>query len=179
MKIFLFIFLFLIAGFSHAADVTLVYQLKGKALGYERKVPDYTGDGKRDKALCFDVELIDLRLNKKVGTATDCLAKIKMKEHGVKLLGTTIFKVSQGWLKGKIISRGVTSVSIKTGGSPGTTHVTGSIPKKNKNSILKATGWFTGLKGPVRLSGAVDMSEMTPENPVIDFDCIFILKLHY
>jgi len=179
MKNFLFILIFFGTSFAASAyEIKLVYQLKGKAVGEMRKIPDYTGDGKRDMALCFDLDLIDLKRDRIVGTATDCLAKIKSKKHGVKLLGTTIFKIKYGWRRGKIISRGVTSVSIKTGGSPTISHVTGSIPKDDGvNSIIKATGFFRGLKGPVRLSGAVDMSNMTPDHPEIDFDCIFVLKL--
>ncbi len=177
-KLFLVFLLLGMSATASAYDITLVYQLKGTAVGEMRKVADYTGDGKRDKALCFDLDLIDLRRNRIIGTATDCLAKIKIKKHGLLILGTTIFKVKYGWLRGKIISRGRTSVSKKTGGSPNITHVTGNVPKDDGvNSVIKATGFFAGFKGPVRLSGAVDMSNMTPENPEITFDCIFVLKL--
>jgi hypothetical protein len=179
MKKLLLVFLLLgISTTASAYDINLVYQLKGTAVGEMRMIPDFTGDGKRDKALCFDMDLIDLKRNRIIGTATDCLAKIKNKKHGVKLLGTTFFKVRYGWLRGMIVSRGITSVSIKTGGSPGISHVTGSIPKDDGvNSVIHSNGIFTGFQGPVRLSGAVDMSNMTPENPEITFDCIFVLKL--
>ena len=58
---------------------------------YVDMVPDIDGDGNDDAAFCFDVDLIDLKNNKVIGTATDCLSNITPVGDGVSAVGTTYF----------------------------------------------------------------------------------------
>ena len=56
------------------------------------------------------------------------------------------------------------------------TVVTGAIPAAGEESVLSGTGVFEGVSGQVRLSGAVDMSELESETK-ITFDCVFIISV--
>ena len=88
------------------------------------------------------------------------------------VVGTTIFKFRSG----TITTRGLTTVQPTTIGSPDFTHVTGAIPQAGDNNVLAGTGRFTNATGPVRLSGAVNMSKLDTEGKIA-FDCVFIMTL--
>ena len=73
---------------------------------YESTVPDIDGDEVDDDAICFDVNLVDMKNNHVIGTATDCLSNITPTGTGLSLVGTSFFHMPQG----TIITRGKTTV---------------------------------------------------------------------
>jgi hypothetical protein len=89
------------------------------------------------------------------------------------LVGTTTFHLPGGTLT----SRGSTTVQpiltdpIETP----ITHVTGAVPDAGANSIIGGTGRFANATGSVRLSGAVNLSNL--DNGEITFDCVFAINL--
>ncbi|MFC1712318.1 hypothetical protein ACFL6S_01550 [Candidatus Poribacteria bacterium] len=162
---------------AHAGQ-DLVVQLKGTADAELRDFPDGIPNtpGGESNGLCFDIDLIDLKTGKVVGTATDCLSEITPvgAEGGVKLIGTTIFRFKNGM----IVSRGATTVQPVTTDPPTptpVTHITGAIPVPGTNSILHGTKRYSKATGSVRLSGSVDMSSFAGEGTPITFDCLFVI----
>ena len=159
---------------DQAADPKIVVRLTGTDIGEERTVPDIDGDGVDDSALCFDVNLEDIKTGKIVGIATDCLSEITPVGDGLALVGTTTFNFNDG---NQLTSRGITTVQPVTDGSPSMTHITGSIPDADDNNILSGTGKFQDASGPVRLSGAVNMEPQGDGSLQITFDCLFVIDL--
>jgi hypothetical protein len=159
-------------GENHAPSANLVVALKGTAIGEMRQVT-IGGQGDDAQALCFDVDLIDLKTGRKIGSATDCLSNIQPAGEGLALVGRTIFNFPGGTL----VTRGLTSVQPTTHGSPTLTHITGAIPAPGENSVLVGTGRFKDASGSVRLSGGVKMEPLTGGRLQITFDCLFVLDL--
>jgi len=157
-----------------AAEPNIVIRLVGTAIGEDRMVPDIDGDGIDDSALCFDINLKDVKTGKMIGTATDCLSNITSVGYGLSLVGTTTFDFNDG---NQLVSRGITTVQPVTDGSPNMTHITGSIPDVNENNILSGTGKYHDASGPVRLSGAVNMVTQDDNSLQITFDCLFVINL--
>lgn len=157
---------------SFAGDrANLTMQLRGTAVGYDGMVPDIDGDGFDDPATCFDVEVFNAATGLKMGEGTDCLSNITPFGEGLQIVGTTYFKLPGG----SLISRGNTSVQPTTWGSPTVTHITGAIPSPGENNVIGGSGAFKRAKGTVRLSGAVNMSNIA--NNEITFDCLFIADI--
>ena len=148
----------------------LVVALVGTATGYEADMM-YGAGGDDPVALCFDLDIIDLKTGQKIGTATDCLSNIEVVEDSIALVGRTFFHFPGG----SVVTRGLTSVQPTTHGSPDFTHITGAIPADGENSVLAGDGKFENVAGTARLSGAVNMS-MVSEG-IITFNCIFVLDL--
>ena len=147
-------------------------RLKGVGHAYDGMVPDIDGDGEDDPALCFDVDLYD-SAGRKIGTATDCLSNITGVGDGLAIVGTTIFNLPNG----TFVSRGNTTVQpLTTSVASPATHVTGAIPEAGANSVLHGTGAYEGFMAQVRLSGAVNMSEI--DDGIIVFDCLFMVSPH-
>jgi hypothetical protein len=149
---------------------------------YERYVPDIDGDRNDDLAMCFDVDLWDLKKNKIIGTATDCLSNVTGFGDGLALVATTYFDMGK---KGTLITRGKTTVQpvemvnhpIVTPTGQSITHITGA--SSDGNAIIGGTKKFKKATDTARLSGMVDLSGFTPgmvDSP-ITFDCIFIIDL--
>jgi hypothetical protein len=155
-----------------AAGKRFALQFVSDAFADTRPIPP-TASG-TDSALCFDGTLIDLATGVVIGTATDCLADIVPDPGGgMSLVGTTIFNLPGG----TITSRGLTTVQpilTPPAGTPAT-HVTGAVPNAGANSIIGGTGRFAGATGSVRLSGAVNLSNLG--NGQIVFDCLFVIDL--
>lgn len=145
-----------------------VLRLVGTAEGYDGSVPDIDGDGSDDAATCFDVDILDASGNV-VGTATDCLSNITPVGDGMALIGTTIFRLSNG----TFTSRGNTTVQpVTTAGPTPITHTTGAVPMNGNNGVLSGTGDFENWQAQVRLAGAVNLSRLDAEG-MITFDCLF------
>jgi hypothetical protein len=125
-------------------------------------------------ATCFDVDLIDAKTGKVIGLASDCLSDISssVTDNGLKLTGTTFFFFPGGTL----ISRGLTTVQPKLHGSADFTHITGAVPSSSDNGVIYGDGKFKNAEGPVRLSGAVNLS-MLASDGLITFDCVFIIDI--
>jgi hypothetical protein len=149
----------------------LVVALRGTAEGVPQEIPE-TDEG-TTQGLCFTVDLVDLATGNVIGDATDCLADIVPDAGGgMALTGTTFFNFPGG----TVVARGRTTVQPILDGSVDFTHITGAIPSEGDNSVLSGTGRFNGAEGPVRLSGAVNLSKLDSEGK-ITFDCIFTLSL--
>lgn len=155
----------------------LVLNLFGSGEMYESTVPDIDGDGVDDPAMCFDVQVADVRNNRVIGRGTDCLSKVTPTEMGVALVGTTYFHLPSG----SLITRGKTSVQpvfhpTITPRGQSITHITGA--SSNQNSVIGGTDRFADLMGKVRLSGMVDMSKFAGNvsDPIV-FDCLFVIDL--
>lgn len=154
-----------------------VFNLIGPGNMYESYVPDIDGDTLDDPAICFDIELVNMKNQKVIGTATDCLSNVTPVGTGVALVGTTYFHMSNGTL----ITRGNTTVQpvlhqTTTPNGQNITHITGA--SGTDNAIIGGTGRFANKTGTVRLSGMVDMSGFTGnvDDPIV-FDCLFIVDL--
>lgn len=147
-----------------------VVRLIGTAVGEMRTVPDIDGDGVDDMGNCFDLTLVDANTGKVIGTGTDCLSNVQEVGDGLALTGTAFFNFEDGTL----VTRGLTTVQPKTHGSTTITHITGAVPTGDSNDIISGTGQFEGVKGGVRLSGAVDMERVVSDNE-ITFNCVFII----
>jgi hypothetical protein len=149
----------------------LVVALRGTAEVEMMEIPET--DRGTTEGLCFTVDLVDLATGNVIGDATDCLADIDPDDGGgMALTGTTIFNFPGGTL----VSRGRTTVQPILDGSVDFTHITGAVPQDGENSVLSGTGRFNGATGAVRLSGAVNLSELDPDGK-ITFDCMFAISL--
>jgi hypothetical protein len=157
---------------NHSPSANVIVALKGTAVGEMRPVA-FGAQGDDAQALCFDLDLIDLKTGRQIGTATDCLSNIQPVGDGIALVGRTIFNFPGGTL----VTRGLTSVQPKTHGSPTVTHITGAIPAPGENSILSGMGRFKNAAGSVRLSGAVKMEPLADGRLQMTFDCIFVIDL--
>ncbi|NOR20647.1 MAG: hypothetical protein GQ538_11235 [Xanthomonadales bacterium] len=125
-------------------------------------------------ALCFDINLVDIKTGKTIGTASDCLSDItpSMDDNGLKLIGTTFFHFPGGTL----ISQGLTTVQPVLHGSADFTHITGAVPSAADNGVIYGDGKFKNASGPVRLSGAVNLGSLASDG-LITFDCVFIIDI--
>jgi len=125
-------------------------------------------------AVCFDVDLIDVKTSSVIGRASDCLSGItpSVTDSGVMLTGTTFFFFPGGTL----ISQGLTTVQPVLHGSADFTHITGAVPSPGDNGVIYGDGKFKNANGPVRLSGAVNLSLLNSDG-LITFDCAFIIDI--
>ncbi len=121
-------------------------------------------------ALCYDLDLVDVKTGDVIGSAADCLTNISGVGDGVALTGTTFFFFHGG----TVVTRGLTTVQPTTHGSADFTHITGAIPQPGDNNVIYGDGKFKNASGPVRLSGAVNLANF-PAQAV--FDCVFILDV--
>ena len=133
----------------------LALNLIGTGTAYTGTVPDIDGDGIDDEAMCFDVQLFDLKKNKQIGTATDCLADVTPVGDGLNLIGTSYFNFDNG---AQLVTRGQTTVQPSTGDLGGFTHITGAAA--TGDDVLGGTKKYKKASGAVRLSGMVDMSAL-------------------
>ncbi len=124
-------------------------------------------------ATCFDMNLIDAKTGNVIGNGSDCLSSVEPSGDGLKLTATTFFYFPGGTL----ISEGQVTVQPVTTGSTEFTHITGAMPSPYENNVRYGDGKFNKANGSVRLSGAVNMSALTPEGGFIVFDCVFILDI--
>ena len=125
-----------------------------------------------EPAVCFDVDLVDVKTGLVIGSASDCLSEINSIGDGLALTGTTFFFFPGGTL----ISQGLTTVQPVLHGSADFTHITGGIPQAGDNSVIYGDGKFRNAAAPVRLSGAVNLSKLGSDGE-ITFDCMFAINL--
>ncbi len=149
----------------------IVVVLKGTAVGVMTAIP--ATDAGTEEALCFTVDLVNPATGDVIGEATDCLADIEGDgATGMQLTDITTFNFPEGTL----VTQGRVTVQPVLDGSVDYTHITGAIPAAGEESVLSGTGVFEGVSGQVRLSGAVDMSELESDTK-ITFDCVFIISV--
>lgn len=150
----------------------LILKLAGVGSMYRSAVPGFD-----EEAMCFDVELIDMKTNKIVGSAKDCLSDVQPKGDGVGLTGTTFIYLPQGSLtvRGRVSVQPVLEETTLESGQR-ITHITGS--SNTENGVIEGTGIYENRTGNVRLSGMVDMSNFEAnEGDLIAFDCLFVIHL--
>ena len=125
-------------------------------------------------ANCFDLDLVDAKTGNVIGSASDCLSGItpSITDNGVMLTGTTFFFFPGGTL----VSQGLTTVQPVLHGSASYTHITGAVPSPGDNGVIYGDGKFKNAVGPVRLSGAVNLSALNSDGQ-ITFDCVFIIDI--
>lgn len=154
-----------------------VFNLVGTGPMYESTVPDIDGDGVDDDAICFDVDLVDMKNQQFIGKATDCLSNVTPTGTGVALVGTSYFHTPFG----DLVTRGNTSVQpvfhpTVTPDGQNMTHITGAAG--TGNAIIDGTRRFKGATGTVRLSGMVDLTNFAGNvGDPMAFNCLFIIDL--
>ena len=149
----------------------LVLKLAGVGSMYKSSVP-----GSDEQAMCFDVDLVDLKSNEIVGSAKDCMSDVQPKGDGLGLSGTTFIHLPEGSLtvRGRVSVQPVLEETILESGQA-ITHITGS--SNTGNGIIKGTGIYENSTGNVRLSGMVDMSNFEAnEGDLLAFSCLFIIN---
>lgn len=134
---------------------------------------------------CFDAPLYDLKTDKQVGMAADCLEVIEVVDNGgtagdpsddaVKVRGVTRFELPQG----RLVSVSETTVAPTTWDTPGFTHTTLAISAEDNILTEYGTDAFRNATGRVRISGAVNMSNFNPATGEgeITFSCLFPIRL--
>ena len=158
----------------------LVLNLIGTGSMYEGTVADIDGEGDDLDAICFDVDVVNVKNGQVIGSGTDCLSNITSVgvEGGLALVGTTFFHLRQGTLivRGATTVQPVTHDPTMTSSGHLVTHITGAASPEN--SILEGTKRFSDKTGTTRLSGMVDMSNFDGEvgSPIF-FDCVFVIDL--
>jgi hypothetical protein len=123
-----------------------------------------------DGALCYDLDLVDVKTGDVIGSAADCLTNLNPIGTGVALTGTTFFFFPGG----TVVSRGLTTVQPALHGSLDFTHITGAIPQPGDNNVVYGDRKFKNASGPVRLSGAVNLTNFPNQ---ATFDCVFVLDV--
>ena len=123
--------------------------------------------------LCFDMDLVDAKTDRVIGSGSDCLSAITPSENGGMALTATSFFHFPG---GTLVSQGLVTVQPKFYGLDEYTHVVGAAPSPSENNVIYADGEFKDAAGSVRLSGLVNLSRLQ-EFGYIDFDCVFIIDI--
>jgi hypothetical protein len=127
--------------------------------------------------MCWDVDLVDAKTNRVIGTATECAADVDLDGTGPKPVATTTFRFPQGTLvqRGKMSAQ---PVLWQPANNPdvdsNVTFITGAFPAAGVNNILSGTGRFAGAQGRVRLSGAFTADDAGKAT----LNCIFIIDLY-
>jgi hypothetical protein len=161
-------------------DKHFVFNLVGLASAEPGMVPDPEGEkGDMMEADCFTVDLVDLKSEKIIGTAVDCLSKVEdLYNNGelIRLIGTTTFHLK----KGSFTTQGYTTVAkaqfLTVSPSVGDiTHITGAAG--DGNAIISGTKKYKKAKGTSRLSGLVNLADLADLGE-ITFDCIFVVDLY-
>lgn len=150
----------------------LMLKLAGTGSMYKRAVPGY-----EEEAMCFDVDLVDMKSGETIGTATDCLSDVQPKGDGMSIVGTTLLNMPEGSfvIRGKISAQPVLEETILESGQV-ITHITGA--SNTENSVIGGTGIYEYSTGTVRLSGLVDMANFDAnEGDLVVFDCLLYIHL--
>jgi hypothetical protein len=149
----------------------MVLRLLGSADKTDETVPDPNNliPG-NDDAFCYTIPMIDVTIDREVGTAKDCISVLGLANGGVQVVGTTTFDFGGGHT---FTTQGLTSVQPTTHGSPGITDITGAIPTAGSNGVIAGTGRFAKFAATARLSGAVNLSAFPA---TAAFDCLFVVE---
>ena len=122
--------------------------------------------------LCFDMDLVNAKTGKVIGSGSDCLSDITPRDNGgMSLTATSFFHFPSGTL----VSRGLVTVQPKLHGLDEFTHVTGAAPSPYDNNVIYGDRRFKDAAGSVHLSGLVNLERFG--SGYIDFDCVFIIDI--
>ncbi|MFP3940941.1 MAG: hypothetical protein ACLF0P_11590 [Thermoanaerobaculia bacterium] len=173
-----------LAGPAHAisgsVDIETV-RMVGTAAGETRSFSEFgdippTESGSTE-ALCFELDLVDVRKDEVIGTAHDCLSDFVFEEDGdgISLTDTVIFDFPDG----RLIVRQTVDIQPFLRSGDRFTHITGAIPAPDEFNSIGGTDKFDpeDKRARARLSGAVDMSRFGEDPPVASFDCLFVIRV--
>lgn len=130
---------------------------------------------------CFRMPLIDPNTKLSLGTGVDCLRFDNTDNFPVQIGVTAISFFSTP--TGTLVNMGATSLGqflagfgqgnvLGDGTGVQVTHMTGSVPGANPDTIVGGTGVFDNAKGFARVSGAVNAVTPTP-----NFNCLWVVTL--
>jgi hypothetical protein len=164
------------AGGMHEGLPLILVKLTGTGAGYLRPVPGFD-----EEALCFDIDLLDLRTNKIIGGATDCISAPQMNVDGVEFVGTTYLYFPDGntiATQGNVSVRSVAEENIVLRTGQKITNITGSATTGNTFIEGESTGIYKNSTGNARISGMINTENFAFN--VGDeqfFDCIFEIQI--
>ena len=161
----------LFAGVAVAAESPIIVQMKGKAIGETQRIPPIEATGTRE-GNCFNVELIDVRQEERIGTARRCFTDVNTRQNGLAFTETTFLNLPTG----QIVARTrMTAQPIIDNGTE-ITHITGMVPSSFATNLLTDAGTarFKNLPGRMRLSGVMNLQNFRDKNE-ITFDDIAIV----
>jgi hypothetical protein len=125
-------------------------------------------------ATCFDMDLVDAKTGNVIGRGSDCLSDVaESGDGGGSMLTATTFFYFPG---GTLVSRGRVTVQPVLTGSTEFTHITGAVPSAYDNNVIYGDGKFKKAYGSVRLSGAVNLTDL-PTKGLAVFDCVFVIDV--
>lgn len=173
---------------AHAASQRMVINYKGTGTAIPKVVPDTLSVGSNANGLldanCFEADIFDLQSGELLGTAEDCLSEIAAgpdtdSGSGVQLVGTTVFNLEGG----RLVVQGLTSVQAVNWPTENSdvvfTHITGANSPNDAalrgEGEFTSTGAYANASARVRLSGQVDLSQLSSGQ--ITFDCIFVVDV--
>ncbi len=173
---------------AQAASERMVINYRGTDTAVPKVVPDTLGVGSNANGMldanCFVADIFDLQSGELLGTAEDCLSAIAAgtdteSGSGEQLVGTTVFNLADG----RLVVQGLTSVQAVNwptqNGDVVFTHITGA--NSPNDAVLRgegefaSTGVYASASARVRLSGQVDLSQLSEGQ--ITFDCIFVVDV--
>lgn len=198
-KILLIVFLTTFASLSHAAarDTKNAFEqfysnlnnleLEIAGTGHGRVRDDIPGDEGKEY-WCFDgIPMYDKKSRLLVGYAEDCLSGVVNDNGAVSVNpGFTFFNFfapNENWVLMVTGNISVQPTVVRTETSWGldVTHITGSSASdgRGNNTCVGGTGPFDGAKCVSRISGMVDMSNVSPTNipnSSLTFSCFFSIE---
>ncbi|MDQ2696816.1 MAG: hypothetical protein M3Z21_15850 [Pseudomonadota bacterium] len=155
--------------------VEMLLLLKGLKNTYPCQIP--ATDQGTTSATCVDFDVIDLKTNRIVGTATDTTADVAPEGTGLVATGTTFFRFPQGTL----VVRGRGSIQPTLVGPAilnraQITHIAGIFPPSaDANAVLSGTGRYRNATGSLVLLGALNLDNAPVQE---QFFCLFLLRLN-
>jgi hypothetical protein len=146
-----------------AAEAPLIVQMKGKDIGETHRIPPIEATGTRE-GNCFNVELIDVRHEERIGTAMRCFTDVHTVQNGLAFTETTFLHLPGG----QIVARTrMTAQPIIDNGAE-MTHITGSVPSSFATNLLTDAGTnkFRSLPGRMRMSGVMNLQNFRDKNEI-------------
>lgn len=152
---------------------TLVFALKGTAVGEPRSLPT-TADTGTKEGNCFDVVVTDMLRGETVGSGSRCFTDVKHVGDGMALTDTVILNLPQG----KLVSQDRITIQPVLHGPSDITHIAGAAPSAYSNNIVgkASTEAFSGATGRLRLASGMNMARFEEKNE-ITFDDFTVIEL--
>jgi hypothetical protein len=141
----------------------LILQLQGKAVGETRNIPPIENTGTRE-GNCFEVDMIDITQEKRIGTATRCFTDVQTRQNGLALTETTFLNFPEG----TIVARTRPTFQPIIDGTSEMTHITGTVPAPFTSNLLPdaGTSQFKGMPGHIRFGGVADLRNFQEKNEI-------------
>ncbi len=151
--------------------------LNGTRTSFECDIP--ATDRGTVVAMCHNHEVIDLKTNKIIGTATDATADVDEVNGGLVGTGTTFFHLKNG----SFVVRGRGTIQpLLVGNAPviagnPVTHIAGIFPEQGETNILTelGSGKYKDATGTYILLGGIDLSKS--DEGISTYHCIYEIDL--